>query len=189
MRRPTPLSFAAMTVAALVLFLAPPARASLVLALDLPALMARAEHVVVGEVLSVQCAWDAGHKKIYSIIEIQVAETWKGEAPADGRVVIKQPGGTVGDMEMHVHGMPHFTPGDRAVLFLRGTVAQAAVVGLGQGMRPLRFDTLARKWMVEAGDRSAAVLLDGHGRTLPAPPEPSLSLESLRLKVRELARP
>jgi hypothetical protein len=137
----------------------------------------------------VSCAWDTAHKKIYSTIEIQVAETWKGEAPADGHLVIKQAGGTVDDIEMKVHGMPHFAIGDRAVLFLRGTVAQAAVVGLGQGMRPLRFDAQARRWIVEAGDRSAAVLLDGQGRTLPAPPEAALPLESLRLKVRELSRP
>jgi hypothetical protein len=188
MRRKKPLSLAATVVAALLLPILP-ARASLVLALDLPALTARAERVVVGEVLSVHSAWDVDHKKIYSTIEIQVAETWKGEAPADGRLVIKQAGGTVDDIEMHVHGMPHFTTGDRAVLFLRGTLAQAAVVGLGQGMRPLRFDAQARRWMVEAGDRSAAVLLDGEGRTLPAPPEPSLPLESLRLKIRELTRP
>jgi hypothetical protein len=188
MRRPKLFSLAATLAVAFTLSTVP-ARASMVLALDLAALTSRAERVVVGEVLSVRSDWDAEHRKIYSTIEVQVAETWKGEAPRDGRVVIKQAGGTVGDIEMHVHGMPRFTAGDRAVLFLRGSMAQAAVVGLGQGMRPLRFDAQARRWMVEDGDRSAAVLLDGRGGTRPAPREPALPLESLRLKVRELARP
>ena len=188
MRRLKLVSLAATLVAALSLVTFS-ARASLVLALDLAALTTRADQVVVGEVLSVRSDWDVAHKKIYSTIEVQVAETWKGQAPADGRVIIKQAGGTVGDIEMRVHGMPRFAAGDRAVLFLRGTVAQAAVVGLGQGMRPLRYDAEARRWMVDAGDRSAAVRLDGRGHTLPAPPEPALPLEHLRLQVRELARP
>jgi hypothetical protein len=165
-----------------------PARASLVVALDLAGLTARAERVVVGEVLSVQASWDASHKKIYSTVVVQVAETWKGEAPGDGRVVIVQPGGVVGDIEMHVHGMPHFAVGDRGVLFLTGALTQATVVGLGQGMRPLHFNAQTARWIVEAGDRSAAVLLDGHGGTRPAPPEPALPLQDMRSKVRELLR-
>jgi hypothetical protein len=163
------------------------ARASLVLALDLAALTQRAERVVVGEVLSVRSDWDAGHKKIYSTIVVQVAETWKGDAPG-GRVTIVQPGGAVDDIEMHVHGMPHFSTGDRAVLFLSGTAAQAAVVGLGQGMRPLRYDAQAARWMVDAGDRSAAVLLDGRGGTKPAPPELTVPLAEMRTKIRQLLR-
>jgi hypothetical protein len=166
-----------------------PARASLVLALDLTALTARADHVVVGEVLSVTSSWDAAHKRIFSRIEVQVAETWKGEAPATRRVVIVQPGGTVDDIEMRVHGMARFAPGDRAVLFLRGSLTQAALVGLGQGMRPLRYDAQALRWLVDAGDRSAAVLLDGQGRTRAAPVEPTLPLADMRKKILELARP
>jgi hypothetical protein len=188
MRRCTHLSLAA-TLAALVLMDALPARASLVLALDLAELTTRADRVVVGEVLSVRSAWDRDRRHIFTTVEIQVAETWKGTPPADGRLKIVQAGGSVGDIEMRVHGMPSFTAGDRGVIFLRGTAAQTAVVGMGQGMRPLRYDAAVRRWLVDGGDRSAAVLLDGRGGTRPAPPEPTMPLADLRQKVRELLRP
>jgi hypothetical protein len=165
-----------------------PARASLVMALDLAQLVGRADRVLVGEVLSVESAWDSDRRRIHTTAVIQVAEMLKGEAPANGRVVVVQPGGTVGDIEMRVHGMPRFVAGGRAVLFVRGALP-AAVVGMGQGLRPLRFDTAARRWMVEGGDRSAAVNVDAAGRFAAAGPEPALPLEELRRRVRALVRP
>jgi hypothetical protein len=160
-----------------------PARASLVLALDLPQLTARAERVVVAEVLSVSARWDSEHRSIYSTVELAVAERWKGDAGAHLTVV--QLGGEVDGVTMRVHGLPAFTAGERAVLFLQGPAVAAQLVGLGQGKRIVRFD--GRRWMAEPGDRSAAVRLEG-GRVLPAPSEATLSLDELRDRVRGLVR-
>jgi hypothetical protein len=165
-----------------------PAAASLVLAMDLAQLTTNADRVVVGEILSVESKWDDAHKRIFTMVQVHVAETWKGPAPADGRVVIVQPGGSVGDIEMRVHGMPQFTPGVRAVLFLRG-LEQAQVVGLGQGRRAMRFESKAQRWIVDGGDRSAAVNLDGKGGMRPAKAELALPLDDLRKQVRALVRP
>jgi hypothetical protein len=159
------------------------ARASLVMAMDLEEMTTRADRVVVGEVLSVKSAWEPDHKRIFTNIEIRVADTWKGTIPLGGKIIVQQPGGQVGDIESRVYGLAHFREGDRAVLFLKGTEQASAVLGLGQGMRSLRFDESARKWMVAGGDRRAAVRRGPQGRFIPAEPEALESLETLRARV------
>ena len=54
------------------------ARASLVLALDLPTLVSRADHVAVVDVVSVKADWDAQHEQILTTIDLAVVESWKG---------------------------------------------------------------------------------------------------------------
>jgi hypothetical protein len=166
-----------------------PAAASMVLAMDLQALTRDADRVVVGEVTKVSSAWDKKHERILTTVEVRVAEMWKGEMPSDGRVTIVQPGGVADGIEMRVHGMPAFVPGERAVLFLRGAAAQtAAVVGMGQGKRGVAFDPARKRWMVDGGDRSAAVNVDLQGRTHAAAPEVPLPLEELRKRVTTMVK-
>lgn len=173
------LSFAAFAGLAL-----PSATASLLRAMDLAELTTGADQIVVGDVLSSESAWDAEHRSIYSTIEIGVQESWKGSPPANGRIKIRQLGGTVGQIEMSVPGMPRFTPGERALVFLRRT----HVVGMSQGKRSVRWDSASKCWMADAPDRTGAlkVVLRGDART----PEPSQgeSLDHLRERVRALVR-
>jgi hypothetical protein len=168
-----------------------PARASMVLAMDLGALTQNAERIVVGEVTTVNSAWDKKHERILTTIEVKVSELWKGQMPAGGVVTIVQPGGVADGIEMRVHGMPQFAPGERAVLFLRGGATpqqQHAVVGMGQGKRGLAFDAASKRWMVDGGDRSAAVNMDAKGRPQPALPELPLPLEDLRKRVSTMVK-
>jgi hypothetical protein len=161
-----------------------PAAASMILAMDLADLTARAEQIVVGEVMSVSSAWDKKHQRIFTTVQLRVAESWKGQMPGDGRLTIVQPGGAAEGIEMRVHGMPGFAAGERAVLFLRGTVQQSlSVVGMGQGKRGLSFDGAHKRWMVDGGDRSAAVSLDAQGHPHSAAPESPLSLDDFRRRV------
>jgi hypothetical protein len=180
----------AVAVAALALLTAgAPAVASMVLAMELPELTARAERIVVADVTTVHSAWDKRHERILSTIEIQVAEVWKGQVPAGGRLTIVQPGGSADGIEMRVHGLPAFVPGERAVLFLRGAAAQPiGLVGMGQGKRGLTFEPVSKRWMVDGGDRSAAVTLVPRGKPLDAAPVASLPLDDLRRQVRSLVK-
>jgi hypothetical protein len=172
------------------LLLSGAAPASLIKSMDLAELTAGAGRVVLGEVLSVQSQWDAGHRTIFTRVEIQVAETWKGPATPGGRLTVFQPGGSVGDIEMRVHGLRSFQPGERAVLFLSAG-DPAYTIGLGQGHRPLRFDEGRRGWVVDPGDRSAAYepaqKTAGSGSRLVAP-DGVVTLEDLRKNVRALVR-
>jgi hypothetical protein len=172
---------------ALMMLAAAPAVGSMVLALGLPELTARAERIVVGEVTGVRSGWDRRHERILTTIDIKVAEVWKGQSPGDGHLTIVQPGGAADGIEMRVHGLPAFAAGERAVLFLRGSAAQPlALVGMGQGKRGLSFEPVSKRWMVDGGDRSAAVIVDRQGKAQEAPPVASLPLDELRRQVRAL---
>ena len=171
-----------LTIAAFTGIAMPWAMASLVRAMDLAALTTEADQIVVGEVLSSASAWDGGHRNIYSAIEIGVQESWKGVLPASGKIRIRQLGGTVGQVEMTVLGMPRFAPGERALVFLR----HEQVVGMAQGKRHIRWDPTSSHWMVDAPDRAGLLKTQLHRN--PGSPEPSQgeTLELLREKVRAL---
>jgi len=187
--RNTSLLLAGLSTLALGLGLAAPAGASMVLALDLGELTQRSERIVVGEVMAVRSAWDSKRERILTTVELKVAEAWKGQMPGDRRITIVQPGGVADGIEMRVHGMPSFVAGERAVLFLRGGVSQPqSVVGMGQGKRGLRFDSASKRWMVDGGDRSAAVNLDLQGRPRPVAPDPPLPLDELRRRVSTMVK-
>jgi len=140
------------------------ARASLVLALDLPTMVARAEHVAVVDVQSVKSGWDANHEQILSTIDLTVVESWKGGAAPGSHLTVVQIGGTVGDLTQTVHGMTRFVPGERAVVFLTGRADHASVVGMAQGKRQVRRDIASGRLFVHAPDRAGATFI----RTTPA---------------------
>jgi len=130
------------------------ARAWLGAALDEAALVQRADAVAVVDVVSTRAAWDERHERIVSTVELAVVESWKGTAAAGTRMTVVQPGGTVGDIAMVVFGLPPFSPGERALVFLQGAPGGAHVVGMAQGKRPVRRDLATGRWMVHAPDRA-----------------------------------
>ena len=170
----------ALTVCALAAV--PVAMATLMRAMDLPELTASADQIVVGDVLSTESAWDSGHRNIYSTIEISVQESWKGATPGDGRIRIRQLGGTVGDIEMTVYGMPSFEPGERALIFLR----HAGVVGMGQGKRRVHWDSHGKRWLADGPDRTRLLSVGGNGKARATKAGQSDILERLREQVRTL---
>ena len=128
MRRYLLLTFALAAAAVGQAVWAPPATASLVVALDTPTMVQRADQVAVVDVVSVSSAWDETHEHILTTIDLAVVESWKGPMTPATHIKLVQPGGTVGDISMVVHGMTRFVPGERALVFLRGEVGSASVV-------------------------------------------------------------
>jgi len=170
------------------LFVPSLAMASLVQSLDLAELTARADRIVVAQVLSSKSDWDSTQRTIHTRIEIKVEEAWKGAVASGEHIVIVQPGGSVGNIEMRVHGMPGFAIGGKAVLFLAGRAA-ARVVGMSQGKRSVRWEGAAKRWVAESPEHSAVVRRDSQGRLQPVPAEPAAGLDELREQVRALVRP
>jgi hypothetical protein len=166
------------------------AHASLVIALDLPTMVQRADHVAVVDVASVSAAWDDKHERILTTIDLAVVEAWKGSMTPASHVKVVQPGGTVGDIQMTVFGMSEFSPGERALVFLRGTPDAASVVGMAQGKRLVRRDVGTGRWMVHAPQRAGASFV----RSVPNPtttPPPVFEtrlrgLDDLRVEIRGL---
>lgn len=131
------------------------ARASIVMALDLPDLVRQADHIALVDVVSQRSAWDSRHERIISTVELAVVERWKGAAKpgaASDHITVVQPGGTVGDLTMTVTGLSTFSPGERALVFLRGASTNAQVLGMSQGKRPVRYEAASQKWLVHAPD-------------------------------------
>jgi hypothetical protein len=141
------------------------AAATLLIGLDLKDLAARANDIVVADVAAVSADWTADHRRIVTTIDLTVVEGWKGAATAGAHLRVVQPGGVVGNIAMHVDGMPRFSTGERALLFLRGGWQRAGVVGMAQGKRSIHRDVSAR-WMVGGADRAGADLV--HARGAPA---------------------
>ncbi|HVT08076.1 MAG TPA: hypothetical protein VHO67_11500 [Polyangia bacterium] len=168
------------------------ARATLIMALDLPAMVGRAERIAVVDVLSVQAAWDARHERITTTIQLQVVEGWKGGLQPGAHLTVLQPGGTVGDVTTTVDGMPRFVPGERTLVFLHGPPERATVVGLTQGKRPLRREATSGRWMVRGPDRAGADFVRLRSAT-PAVTSPAVvdsrerPLDELRAQVQALA--
>ena len=170
--RSIPLSRAALGIATLlslalaflVLAFARPAGASLVVALDMPTMVQRADHIAVVDVGKVSMAWDDSHEHILTTIELTVIETMKGPLKPAEHLKLVQPGGTVGDISMKVYGMTPFSTGERALVFLRGAPGGASVVGMSQGKRAIRRDATTGSWLVHVPDQAGASFV----RTTPA---------------------
>jgi hypothetical protein len=179
---------AALLALALAVGAAGGASATLLMALDLPTMVGRADRIAVVDVVSVTPAWNARHDRISTTIQLSVVDCWKGELPAGALLTVQQPGGTVGDITTIVDGMPHFTPGERALVFLHGPTDRATVVGMTQGKRPLRRDPSSGRWMVAAPDRSGADFV--RPRTPVAAPVIETRvrpLDAVRTEIRALA--
>lgn len=160
-----------------------PLQASLIRAMDLAELVASADEIVVANVQSVVAAWDPAHRKILTTIELTIEENWKGSGHK--RVSLVQPGGTVGEIEMTVFGMPTFLPGEKSLLFLQGS-GHRHVVGMAQGKRPLRWDGQGKRWLVDSPDTTDTVQAGPGKKLRHAQLIPPTTLDSLRRQVQAL---
>jgi hypothetical protein len=103
-----------------------------------------ADLIVVGRVTSVEPVWQVnefGDRLIVSVVRVVVNETLKGQAVPTVDVEVE--GGTIGDLTLHVSDETSFSPGERAVFYLKRTARGTLVPHLrGQGL--LKLDALDR---------------------------------------------
>ena len=101
-----------------------------------------AERVVVGEVVSVNPAWQVnsfGDRLIVSVVRVNVTETLKGETTPTVDVEVE--GGTIGTLTLRVSDQLSFTPGERGTFFLRHNSRGRFIPHLrGQGLIKLDRD-------------------------------------------------
>ena len=118
-------------VVMLVFSLSNPAQATTVERLNLDGLVKKANRIVIGKVRSSRTYWSTNGKLILTNYTIDVQETIKGQAART--VELTTIGGTIGDLTLHVAGMPVFAKEENAVVFVENTGSYSTVVGLGQG--------------------------------------------------------
>jgi hypothetical protein len=173
-------------VFALTFGLCAPAKASIVTSMTLRELVDQADDIVVAKVVSVTAAWDGAHRHILSTVEADVEEIWKGNTDTR-HVTVVQPGGTVGDIEMTVYGMPTFSVAERSLLFLKRAGQRRVVLGMSQGKRPVRWDSSVRQWLVQGHDGRDTLEVAGDGSLRTPTSSPAVALQDMRAKIRALA--
>lgn len=100
--------------------------------LSIEQLTARAQLIVRGTVTSRTCQRD-GAGQIYTTVDFQVAEVWKGSFPGTNLAVVHS-GGVLGDEQAACPQEVDLPPGEEAVLFLiLNPAGQAVCVGMAQG--------------------------------------------------------
>jgi hypothetical protein len=101
---------------------------------DVSSLTASAEAVLHARVVAQESGWGAGGRAsglIFTRITLQPVEWWKG-GPSQRPVVVRVPGGTVGELTQTVEGVAAFAPREEVVVFLRklGDEPGGAVYGV-----------------------------------------------------------
>jgi len=106
---------------------------------DFPDLVARAEQIVIGTVVAVNEAADETGAP-YTFVTFDDLAVLKGDVGST--LTLRLYGGSSGRFAAQVPDMPTFTPGDRAVLFVRGNGRDVCpLVGVWQGRFQVRYDT------------------------------------------------
>jgi hypothetical protein len=153
--RPTAL----LPVAALLLALAPPVRATVLLPGDLGDIARGAAVIVRGTVVDVRPEWVEGRRRVETIVTLDVAETFKGGMT--GRITFQVPGGVMGRYRSVTIGAPTFHAGEEIVVCLGARPpALPYVLGLSQGVFRVRRDGASGQRFV-----TTPVLLAGQATT------------------------
>jgi hypothetical protein len=116
------------------------ANATVVKSLSEEDLSIQAQTILIGTCTSIRSEWNEARTKIFTYITILPQSVLKGdEYPQE--VVVKSPGGIVGNMGMHVDGVSVFEEGEEVLLFLkRGRKGFYRVLGLSQGKFSVETD-------------------------------------------------
>jgi hypothetical protein len=127
------LLFQAAVLPLLVTLLSPaPALAAQAIAVSVEGLARSADTVVRGQVRKVGATLTPDGRRVFTLVDVDVASTWRGAAQRTVRVIV--PGGEAGGIGQRVEGAPAFAPGEEVVVFLHQAEAGGfRVAGLAQG--------------------------------------------------------
>jgi len=128
---------------ALLVALAVPARATVLLPIELRELVSTSSAIVHGRVVDARAAWVDGRRAIETFLTIDVTEYMKGSLGST--VTVRVPGGQIGRYRTIVVGAPAFGEGDEVVLFLRSYGGNLTIVGISQGAFRVVADASGRR--------------------------------------------
>lgn len=125
------------------------AAASTFLKVDIPTLKKMSESVVHAKVVDVRSAWNDEGSAIFTFVTLDVKGRLHGAA-AD-QMVVRVPGGTVGDFTSEMEGAPRFHKNDEVVAFIaRWDDGVPMVAGYAEGLSKVKHDQLGNL-MLEGG--------------------------------------
>ena len=124
---------------------------ALMLEMSTPELTQQAEAIVRGKVKDMKSEWDPERRFIWTLVTISVSHSIKGNSPEKQDVVVKIPGGEVGDIGQKTEDAPIFTTGEEVLLFLQPEVYREKkvfrVTGNFQGKHTIKDNMLIEKKM------------------------------------------
>lgn len=163
---------------ALVVLIAQPLRAVVLKPLSLDELSAQAEIVVRGNVISKTCERDSAGR-IYTRVELQLSEIWRGSIPA-GRLYVVHGGGVLGEERVVVSGQVQYRIGEDVVAFLvRNDRGEAVTLAMAQGKFSVLKDDTTGEVHVCNG-----ILGAEHNSRSPLSENGRLNLATLKSKIR-----
>ena len=121
--------------------LASPAQATSVVANPFSAVVQAAEVIAVGTVTAIAAEWDAAHSRPFTLVTFSTLDVLKG-AHTEPELTLRVLGGPHPDGSIvQIAGVPQFSLGERAVVFVTGNDHYAVpLVGLWQGVYRVVFD-------------------------------------------------
>jgi hypothetical protein len=120
--------------------------ASTFLKVDIPTLQKMSESVVHARVTDVRSAWNDEGSAIFTFVTLEVKARLHGAA--DNQIVVRVPGGTVGDFTSEMEGAPRFLQGDEVVAFIaRWHDGVAMVAGYAAGLSKVKHDQLGNAFL------------------------------------------
>lgn len=160
----------------LALLVLPPAwlRGGWLAPLSVEELTARADWILRGTVLSKTCQRDASGR-IYTAVELQVGEVWKGADLAAGQTVrVVHSGGTLGEERVAVSGQVDYEVNEEVVAFLRCNArGEGVTIGLAQGKFRVESDAATGARLVR---RPSSQIQPGLGGSHAPEPSPSIAM-------------
>ncbi len=123
--------------------------ASTVIPATLDELATEADLIVHARVARIDVRQAPGTRRVERVVALDVVRAWKGRPAETVHVVL--PGGTFGRYRTIVPGVPDFSEGEEAVLFLRASPAGVPqLVGMSQGILRVRVDGATGERVVAA---------------------------------------
>jgi hypothetical protein len=154
------------------------AQATTMVGLDVDSLTSTSDLVARATVRQVSARWSADHARIFTEVQLEVTEVWKGVA-SSRTLVATQPGGEVGEVGQRVEGIARFEPGEEVVVFLEARGPRFTVTGYQQGKFRLERAVDGLVYASQAG--SEALYVDALTRQ-------PIERQPLRMSVADLKR-
>lgn len=145
--------FFCILLAGLLLLLLPNLSRTLMISLDMETLILKAENIIIGKVVGKECRWDKEKTTIYTYTTVSVEEDFIGDTTGK-EVVIKYPGGEVGEIGLVVEDTPQFNVDEEVLLFLENLTEKGektehkTVVGSFQGKFCIRKNPITGERVV-----------------------------------------
>lgn len=133
-------------VGILLIGLLPQIGGALMVKLDLEDLTGNSDLVIRAEVENIRCAWNEDQTEVISYATLSVKEPIKGLLKQE-EIIVKYPGGRIGDIVTWVEDAPNFQEGEDVIVFLDKETEQGlrSVYGNFQGKYTIQKDMVLEK--------------------------------------------